>query len=78
MEFLVDLNIVEDVKMFCKMCEQFGVDVIVRNQDRKFAVDGSSIMALFSLDLSKPVIVHIEDEDTAKIFRNKVSKFVVK
>lgn len=77
MEFLVDLNKVEDVKTFVRFAEIYEVDIIVRNQERAFAVDGSSIMAMFSLDLSRPVIVHIEDIEIGESFKNDVFKFVV-
>lgn len=77
MEFLVDLNKVEDVKTFVKCAEAYDVDIIVRNQERAFAVDGSSIMAMFSLDLSKPVRVEINDVEVGERFKKDVSKFVL-
>lgn len=77
MEFLVDLNKVEDVKAFVRCAELYDTDIIVRNQDRNFAVDGSSIMAMFSLDLSRPVLVHIEDETIGNKFKKDVIEFVV-
>ena len=77
MEFLVDLNKVEDVKKFVRFAELYNVDIIVRNQDRNFAVDGSSIMAMFSLDLSTPVIVYIEDIEAAESFKNDIYKLIV-
>lgn len=77
MDFLVDLNKVEDVKAFVRCAELYDTDIIVRNQDRNFAVDGSSIMAMFSLDLSRPVVVHIEDVAIGERFKNDVVDFVV-
>lgn len=77
MEFLVDLNKVEDVKTFVKLAESCNVDVMVKNQDRAFMVDGGSIMGMFSLDLSRPVIVHIEDSDVGQTFKMSVKKFLV-
>ena len=77
MEFLVDLNKVEDVKTFVKLAESCKVDVMVKNQDRAFTVDGGSIMGMFSLDLSKPVIVHIEDMEVAQAFKHHIERFVV-
>lgn len=77
MEFLVDLNKVEDVKMFVKTAELYDVDVNVHSQNRKFTVDGASIMGLFSLDLSMPVIVYIEDVEAAESFKNDIYKLVV-
>ena len=77
MEFLVDLNKVEDVKTFVRFAELYDTDIIVRNQDKKFAIDGSSIMGLFSLDLSRLVVVHIEDVAIGERFKNDVVDFVV-
>lgn len=77
MEFLVDLNKVEDVKTFVRFAEMYDCDIIVKNRERAFAVDGSSIMAVFSLDLSKPVVVHIEDCEAGELFKNDIYKFVV-
>ena len=77
MEFLVDLNKVEDVKTFVKTAELYDVDVNVHSQNRKFTVDGASIMGLFSLDLSMPVIVYIEDVEAAESFKNDIYKLVV-
>lgn len=76
MEFIVDLNKVEDVKKFVKYAERYDVDIIVRNRERAFAVDGSSIMAMFSLDLSQPVIVDIKDNEAAESFKQDISKFM--
>ena len=77
MEFLVDLNKVEDVKLFVKTAEFYDVDVDVHSQNRKFTVDGASIMGLFSLDLSTPVIVYIEDIEAAESFKNDIDKLIV-
>lgn len=76
MELIVDLNKVEDVKKFVKCAERYDVDIIVRNRERAFAVDGSSIMAMFSLDLSQPVIVDIKDNEAAESFKQDISKFI--
>ncbi len=77
MEFLVDLNRVEDVKTFVKFAEKYEKDVMVKNQDRAFMVDGGSIMGMFSLDLSRPVIVTIADTEKGRQFKSQVSKFIV-
>ncbi len=77
MEFLVNLNRVEDVKTFVGLAGTYGCDIMVKNMERGFTVDGGSIMGMFSLDLSKPVIVHIEDEKTGRKFKKDVEKFVV-
>lgn len=76
MEFLVDLNKVKDVKKFVSYAEKCNGDVLVRNQERAFLIDGKSIMGMFSLDLSRPVIVHVEDDNVGKKFKKSVSKLI--
>lgn len=77
MEFLVDLNKVEDVKKFVICASLYDTVISVSNQNRNFVVDGSSLMGLFSLDLSKPVVVHINTDDVAQAFQKDIEKFVV-
>lgn len=78
MEFLVDLNKVEDVKVFVSCADKCNCDVLVKNQERAFLIDGKSIMGMFSLDLSRPVIVHVLDDENGNDFKKAVSKFIVK
>lgn len=77
MEFTIDLNKVEDVKEFVRLAEKYDTDIIVTSQDRNFAVDGTSIMGVFSLNLSKPVVVHISDREAGEAFKREVFKFWV-
>ncbi len=77
MEFMIDLNKVEDVKEFVKCAEIYDTSIIVSSQDRKFAVDGSSLMGLFSLDLSKPVVVKIHNKEAGEVFKSKVERLVL-
>lgn len=77
MKFCVDLNKVEDVKNFVKKAEKYDYDIIVRSQDRVFAVDGTSIIGLFSLDLSKPVEVEIKDDEAGELFKNDIYGFLL-
>lgn len=77
MEFLVDLNKVEDVKEFARLASLYEANIVVSNQNRSFIVDGSSLMGLFSLDLSKPVVVHTEVVEIGEALKKDVKKFVV-
>lgn len=77
MKFCVDLNKVEDVKNFVKKAEKYDCDIIVRSQDRVFAVDGTSIIGLFSLDLSRPVEVEIKDNEACELFKNDIYGFLI-
>lgn len=78
MEFLVDLNKVEDVKEFARISSSCDADIMVSNIKRSFKVDGSSLMGLFSLDLSNPVVVNVSDKEMVESFKESVNKFVYK
>ena len=78
MEFLVNLNRVEDVKEFVRIANIYDCDIDVCSQDRHFTVDGASIMGMFSLNLSKPVLVSIKDIEVAESFKNDISQMIIK
>lgn len=77
MEFLVNLNKVDDVKNLCREAEKLEADVIVKNIDRTFSVDGTSLMGIFSLDLTNPVIVDVPDTIKGEVFKSKLSDILV-
>ena len=60
------LNTVTDVKTFVNVVSKYDFDVDLVSG--RYAIDGKSIMGIFSLDLSKPikVDVHSEGEDADK------------
>ena len=77
MEFLVNLNMVEDVKKFVSIAEKQDFDILIKNQGRAIVIDAKSIMGVFSLDLSNPVIVVVYDEKLGEGFKDAVKEFVV-
>lgn len=77
MEFLVDLNKVEDVKEFVRFASIYDCGIDVCSQDRHFIVDGASLMGMFSLDLSKPVLVSVKDIESAESFKNDISNMII-
>lgn len=77
MKFFVDLNKVDDIKFFVKQAERYDCDIIVKNKDRIFSIDGTSIMGLFSLNLSEPVEVIIKNEEAAESFQREIYKLLV-
>ena len=77
MKFFVDLNKVDDIKTFVKHAENYDCDIIVRNRDRVFQVDGTSLIGLFSLNLSEPVEVEIKDNEAAELFKDDVYSMLV-
>ena len=78
MEFRVNLNEIEKVHRFAKLSEQYEADIIVKSIDRKYQIDGSSLMGLFNLDLSKSVIVSVEDEEIGEALKKEVADCAVK
>lgn len=40
-------------------------------------LDATSLLGLFSLDLTKPLIVNIEDIEYAESFKKDIEKFII-
>ena len=77
MEFLVYLNKVEDVKEFGRFASIYDCGIDVCSQDRHFTVDGASLMGLFSLDLTKPILVSIKDIEAAESFKKDIFQMII-
>ena len=58
------LNQVERVKEFVEAANKFESDVDILMG--RYIVDAKSILGIFSLDLSKPISLEIDDESQAK------------
>lgn len=61
----VKLNNMKDIDTFNKICSKFSCDVDL--QAGKYYVDAKSIMGIFSLDLEKPLTLHVDTEDEAAV-----------
>ena len=61
------VNIVstQDADKFNKLCSKFDCDMDL--QSGKYYVDAKSIMGIFSLDLSKPLVLNAGTDDEQKI-----------
>ena len=55
------LNTIERVKKFASITNVFKCDIDV--EQSKYKVDGKSLMGLFSLDLTEPVVVKITSDN---------------
>ena len=77
MEFKVLLNMVNSAVDFVRLAEVFNCDVMVHSCNRKYRVDGTSVMGVLSLDLSLPVIVSVNDDASGQAFKEAVIKYVV-
>ena len=51
----------QDADKFNKICSKFDGDMAL--QSGKYYVDAKSIMGIFSLDLSRPLILNADTED---------------
>lgn len=55
----------QDADKFNKICSKFDCDMDL--QSGKYYVDAKSIMGIFSLDLSKPLVLNAGTDDEQKI-----------
>lgn len=74
--YKVLLNSITDVKAFVSAATAMPCDVDATSG--RYIIDVKSILGMFSLDLSKPVMIelHGTDEDAAK-FEGMISKYIV-
>ena len=72
--YLIMIKTILDAKNFVNIvnaCE-FDIDL----ESGRYIVDAKSIMGIFSLDLSKPIKMHVYTDDVAA-FEEKVKGFIV-
>lgn len=66
---MVKLNVkivsMQDADKFNKICSKFGCDMDL--QSGKYYVDAKSIMGIFSLDLSQPLVLNADTDDEQKV-----------
>ncbi len=72
---MVRFDTVVDAKKFVNICNSvpFDVDLV----SGRYVIDGKSIMGLFSLDLSKPVELQADCEETDE-FVTKIESYIVR
>ena len=61
MYFKISLNNFADVNKFVSIAQNISEDTILHGG--RFAVDAKSIIGIFSLDLSKPLMLEIDARD---------------
>lgn len=59
--FNIMLGSINDVKNFVNIVSKYDFDVDLTSG--RYVVDAKSIMGIFSLDLSKPIMVEVRDEN---------------
>ncbi len=74
---MVKLNVkivsMQDADKFNKICSIFDCDMDL--QSGKYYVDAKSIMGIFSLDLSQPLVLNADTDDEQKV-REAFAEFV--
>lgn len=71
----VSLQAINDVKEFVNLVMRFDFDIDLVSG--RYAVDAKSIMGIFSLDLSKPIVLNAHTDD-ADEFLKAIDKFIIK
>lgn len=72
--FDISLKSINDVKDFVNIVNKYDFDVDLSSG--RYIVDAKSIMGIFSLDLSKPIKVEVQNDDSEK-FCDEIKRFVV-
>ena len=57
----INLKMAENVKEFVSIVEKYAFDIDLRSG--RFIVDAKSILGIFSLDLSKPVVLQAHSDN---------------
>lgn len=72
--FKVMLSSIVDVKNFVNITSMFEFDIDLVSG--RYVVDAKSLMGIFSLDLSKPIIMRVYNEDT-ELVEKEFKEFLV-
>ena len=57
----ISLQMAQNVKEFVKIVQDYPFEIDLKSD--KYVVDAKSILAIFSLDLSKPLVVEIHSDN---------------
>jgi phosphotransferase system HPr-like phosphotransfer protein len=67
------LSSIEAVKKFVTLTNSYPFQIVLTSD--KYKIDAKSIMGVFSLDLSKPVTLEVENGEAAEEFILKLDQF---
>lgn len=59
----IKVNTIEKVKDFVNEVSKFDVSIDLGSMDGRYTVDAKSILGVFSLDLSRPLVITIHDDE---------------
>ena len=61
----ISLQMAQKVKEFVAITQDCPYEILLKSG--KYVVDAKSILGIFSLDLSKPINMHVHSDDAEKI-----------
>ena len=71
----IQLRSIDDVKKFVNLVNNYSCDIDLVSG--RYTIDAKSIMGIFSLDLSKPIDVVINDNQYSEKFFNEIDNFII-
>ena len=71
----ISLNSIDKVKSFVNTVTKFDTDFDLISC--RYVIDAKSIMGIFSLDLSKPIDLHIHEEGDAEDILTVLAPYIV-
>ena len=71
----ISLSTIADVRDFVNAVVSSNVDIDL--ESGRYVVDGKSILGIFSLDLTQPVVLTAHSDNTDELFA-KLDRFIIK
>ena len=68
---IININTIEKVKAFVNEMTKIDCECDIVSESRRYIIDAKSIMGIFSLDISKNLILHIHADENDPVI-NKV------
>lgn len=70
----ISLRMAESVKQFVNIANKYPYDIDLHSG--RFVIDAKSLLGIFSLDLSKPIVMEIYDDNCDDLL-NELKEFIV-
>ena len=61
--YKIRLNEIDNIKKFANRIFTIDSEVFLRSEDRKYRIDAKSVMGIFSLDLTKDLVLEINGDE---------------
>lgn len=71
----ISLSMAENVKKFVSIVNSYPYDLDLRSG--RYLIDAKSLLGIFSLDLSKPVVLEVQEDNCDDLLKD-LESFIVK